>query len=276
MSALKAPIVFLHIPKTAGLTLHEILTDQYPETKHKLIYTVGHTKNYTDLPEEKKKKIGVIKGHLLYGLHEKMWVQPTYLTFLRDPVMRTISGYEFIKTKKDHPFHKEMKDKDFSLLDFLRQKYVANFDNIQTRFLCGDNSMPFGEVNETHFQRAKNNLLSDHMLFGITEKFDESVIYFKRKLGWKAPYYAKVNVTKKHTVKRNALDETTKQAILDCNQYDLRLYEFARELFEQKIEALGNDFNLEVEQFRKQNGVLQAKLQRRNYWRSFFSKFTQG
>lgn len=270
------PIIFLHIPKTAGLTFHEILTDQYPNRKHKLIPTVQHVNEFGNLPVEQRNKVGVIKGHLLYGLHTSFFEPSAYITFLRDPVTRTISGYEFIKTRKDHPFYNEMKSKKFTLADFLNQKLVANFDNIQTRFLCGDNSMPFGEINESHFELAKKNLLSDNMLFGITEMFDESILYFKRKLDWDSPYYARVNVTKKHTIDRKNLDGKTIIAINESNKYDLRLYEFAYDIFKERINALGNDFSLEVEQFRKQNSVLQAKLQRRNYWRSFFTKFRQG
>ncbi|CAN5338060.1 sulfotransferase family 2 domain-containing protein [soil metagenome] len=270
------PIIFLHIPKTAGLTFHEILTDQYPERKHKLIYTVAHTKTYTDLPIDKKNKIGVIKGHLLFGLHESMPLNPIYLTLLRDPIMRTISGYEFIKSRTDHPFHKEMINKNFTLVDFLNQKHVPNFDNIQVRFLCGDNSMPFGAINETHLALAKKNLLSENMLFGMTEFFDESILYFKNELGWKMPYYSNVNVTKKSTVNRVAFDEATKNAILNCNQFDLQLYEFAKSIFIEKIKLLGDEFKFEVELFRKENAKRKNKLARRNYFRSYITRFTQG
>lgn len=270
------PVIFLHIPKTAGLTLHEILTDQYPHRKHKIIYTVAHTKTYTGLSEEKKRKIGVIKGHVLYGLHEQMPMKPVYLTFLRDPVARTISGYEFIKSKKDHPFHKEMLQNDFSLFDFLDRKLVANFDNMQVRFLCGNNAMPFGQVNETHLELAKRNLIDQHTLFGITEMFDESILYFKHELGWHQPFYAKVNVTKNTSIYRNDLDDKTNQAVIAVNKFDLQLYAFAKKIFTDKIQSFGHDFMNELNEFRQENAKLQTKLSRRNYWRSFYTKFTQG
>jgi hypothetical protein len=269
-----SPIAFLHIPKTAGMTLHEILTDQYPNTKHKLIYTVDYTKTYTQLSEEKKKKIGVIKGHFLYGIHEGMPQMPIYLTMLRNPIARTISGYEFIKIKKDHPFHKEIKEKKISLKDFLNNKCIDNFDNIQVRFLCGDNSMPFGTINETHLELAKKNLLSKNMLFGITEMFNEAVLYFKHELEWKNPYYVNQNVSKNQAAKMN-IDDETKKAIVNSNKFDQLLYDFAKNIFEQKINSLGESFKNEMTEFKKENEKRQAKLKRRNYFRSFYTRFTQ-
>jgi len=244
--------------------------------KQKIIYTVAHTKTYANLSEEKKRKIGVIKGHVLYGLHEQMPVPPVYLTFFRDPISRTISGYEFIKSKKDHPFHKEMLNNDFTLFDFLNKKFVPNFDNMQVRFLCGDNSMPFGEVNEMHFELAKKNLLNQNLLFGLTEMFDESILYFKRELGWHQPYYAKVNVTKNASIYRNNLDDKTRDIILETNKFDLQLYDFAKRIFVDRINSFGPSFANELNKFREENLILQTKLKRRNYWRSFFTRFTQG
>lgn len=269
------PIVFLHIPKTAGMTFHEILADQYRDRKHMLFYQISYAKLYEGLVLKKKLSLGVIRGHLLYGFHHLMPVEPVYLTLLRNPITRTISGYEFIKKKTDHPFHKEIIDKNYSLYEFLSKKMVPNFDNMHVRFLCGDNSMPFGAVNESHLSQAKKNLMEKHVLFGITEKFDESIMYFKRELGWTMPYYIKMNVAT-HVSSENELDDATRKEVLKCNDYDIQLYEFARDLFENRIDALGSDFQVEVEAFKKENEKGMFKPKKRNLFGEFLNRFIPG
>jgi hypothetical protein len=276
MNSQLRPIVFLHIPKTAGLTFHEILTDQYPQRKHKLIYTVGHTKTFIELPEKKKAKIGVIKGHLLYGLHDFMPNKPIYITLLRDPIARTISGFEFIKNKKDHPFYKELKLQKYTLYDFLNQQFIPNFDNMHVRFLCGNNSMPFGTINESHFEMAKKNLITSNMLFGITEMFDESILCFKNELGWTNPFYSKVNVAKNNSLNMQNIDPATRDMILNCNKFDIQLYQFAKDKFLEKIKMMGKDFKDELNVFQENNHKMQQRLKFRNYFRSFVTRFNQG
>ena len=134
--------------------------------------------------------------------------------------------------------------------------------------------MPFGEINETHLELAKKNLSASNMLFGITERFDESVLYFKNELNWNNPYYANKNVSKNLTAKKN-IDEETKQAIMKCNKYDLQLYEFAKTIFDERINSLGHNFKNELDQFKVENAKRNKKLRRRNYLRSFYTRFTQ-
>lgn len=269
------PVVFLHIPKTAGLTFHEILKNQYPDRKRHLIHQVVRTKKYIDFSYRKKKSIGLIMGHFLYGIHQFMPVSPIYLTMLRNPVARTMSGYDYIVNNKWHPFHKELMDKKYSLADFLIQKKVSNFDNMQVRFLCGDNSMPFGDVNDSHLELAKKNLVNEDMFFGITEMFDESMLYFKHELGWSLnPFYVKMNISPASNVNRNELDQKTMDAILNCNKYDLQLYEFAKASFENKIKCLGEEFKTELEQFVAKNATYETK--EINYFKRIINRLTQG
>ena len=157
----------------------------------------------------------------------------------------------------------------------MKNKCIANFDNIHVRFLCGDNSMKFGEITEQHLELAKKNLSQSNLLIGITEKFDESILYFKNFLGWENPYYAKVNVSKISLTKQQSIDEETKLTIMDCNKFDLQLYEFAQLKFQEQINSLGSGFGEEVVKFKNENEQRQAKLKRRNYFRSFYTRFTQ-
>ncbi|MGZ3933156.1 MAG: sulfotransferase family 2 domain-containing protein, partial [Bacteroidia bacterium] len=187
------PLIFLHIPKTAGVTIHFIIKRQYFLKKIFSIFTISQTKNFTALSDEEKLKYKVVKGHMYFGVHEHMPVKSTYFTFLREPYARTLSGYHFVRRAKTHPNHKEVMDNNYSLKEFLERKLVKNFDNMQVRFLAGANDLPFGEVNEAVYQKAKENFDTYFKAFGLVERFDESILYLKEQFNWSNPYYVKEN-----------------------------------------------------------------------------------
>lgn len=244
------PILFLHIPKTAGITLHDVLEREYAELRQKVIFSVDHSNKFKRSWPIFRNRYQVIRGHFLYGLHESLKGDFHYITMIRNPVERTISGYNFIKIKTDHPFYHEMRKHNYSLYEFLDGKYLRNFDNICVRFLSGDNKIPFGEINHVHFEKAKSNLMNSNLLFGITEKFEASLLHFKKELHWKKPYFIKQNAWPKEDL---TIDEKTLSKIKECNFYDLKLYEFADGVFEERIKSYGAGFENELSAFIKEN-----------------------
>jgi len=247
-------IYFLHIPKTAGSTFHHILFRQYTHHKHAMILNVPRTQKYLNLSDRKKSNTQVVRGHFLFGLHRRKNDEGLCLTFLREPLMRTISGHEYIYRNKKHAFHKQMTEGNYSLYEFLEKGMVKNFDNTQVRFLCGDNDMPFGAVNQTHLEQAWQNLTSNDMMFGLTDKFDESVLYFAHLLDWNMPYYERMNVTRERKTDLATLDPKTLEKLCEVNQYDLELYKRAQALFTERIQALGPGFVEKLKQFKEANG----------------------
>lgn len=239
-------IFFLHIPKTAGLTVHEILDRQYPNGRQEVVHTTDWSKKILLYSNAKKERLKVIKGHFLFGFQQQFGGNNACFTLLRNPMERTISGYKFILSYPEHPFHNELVSKKYSLIDFLEGKYVRNFDNIHVRFLCGDQSIAFGDINEEHLNQAKANLLSKNMFFGITEQFDESMIYLKNVLGWEMPFYRKINEATNKSLTSQNIDEATTNAIFKTNQFDIQLYEWACHQFKEKISAYGEGFKREV------------------------------
>ncbi|NEO03330.1 MAG: sulfotransferase family protein, partial [Moorea sp. SIO3I7] len=94
-------LIFLHIPKTAGTTLHYIINRQY---KSEYIFEVNCRESRNELirmSEVQKSKIKVIRGHMEFGWHEFIAQPCTYITMLRDPVERVISFYFYILRQPD-------------------------------------------------------------------------------------------------------------------------------------------------------------------------------
>src|SRR5437879_13316375 len=92
-------LIFLHIPKTAGTTLNRIIEWQYSPfaiftmDPYRIRATAERLKR---LPEGLRRRLRVVRGHMLYGLHECLRQGDSYLTMLRDPVVRALAAYYFI------------------------------------------------------------------------------------------------------------------------------------------------------------------------------------
>src|SRR5438128_6438596 len=105
-------LIFLHIPKTAGTTLNRIIDWQYNPVSiftvdpHRIRATVARFKTFS---EQRRRRFRVVRGHLLYGIHEFLPQGATYITMLREPVARLLSTYRFILRDHLHPLHRKFK-----------------------------------------------------------------------------------------------------------------------------------------------------------------------
>src|SRR5207245_9220276 len=92
-------LIFLHIPKTAGTTLNRIIEWQYGPFA---IFTMdpyrirATPERLKRLPERRRRRLQVVRGHMFYGLHESLPQGASYFTMLGDPVARALSTYYFI------------------------------------------------------------------------------------------------------------------------------------------------------------------------------------
>src|SRR5688572_22275075 len=98
------PFLFLHIPKTGGVTFHNIITNQYRFQKH-FLYKLKNADEWNSLSPEEKTSYSVIKGHFPFGGKEFYPANCNYFTFLRDPEKRIISHYLHIAATPKHKLH---------------------------------------------------------------------------------------------------------------------------------------------------------------------------
>ncbi|MDF2455802.1 MAG: hypothetical protein K0R51_1795 [Cytophagaceae bacterium] len=248
-------LIFVHIPKTAGSTIHGVIAREYWSHKHLKASKIPSKEAFKELPQEERYRYTANAEHIDVSVIPFIRPGLPIITFLRDPSRRVISGYEFIYNFKWHKFHKKMLEHRYSLYDFLDGKYMKNYDNGQVRFLSGSIDKEFGTINETDLELAKHNL--DHLItaFGITERFDESILHFSEILNWKTPLYTKINANKNkgYSSEHYELDAKTLAKINECNYYDEQLYQYALEKFDAIIRSKGERFTHELAEFKKKN-----------------------
>jgi hypothetical protein len=223
-------LIFLHIPKTAGTTLNRIIEWQYSPfaiftmDPHRIRATAERFKR---LPEARRRRLQVVRGHLFYGIHEFLPQGATYITMLRDPVARLLSSYYFVLRRPLNPLHRKLKKEGLSIADCLR--LFPDRNNTQCRFIAGVKDTTIGD--ERLLEIAKENLTKSFSVVGICERFEESLILISETFGWAISTYENHKVAKT----RPAVESKLADLIREHNRLDVELYEFGKTLFEQSL-----------------------------------------
>src|SRR5688500_14297279 len=185
-AALRPPadptVIFVHIPKAGGTTLNRILQRQFPPQS---VYRLGvrgpAMERLAAMPPADRARLRLFTGHVGYGLHALLPQAATYVTMLRDPVARVVSGYRYVQRTPEHAHHQAVVAGRMSLTDFV-QSGISKIlvDNGQTRILSGEpeagHAIPFGACTPELLARAQANLDKHFAWVGLLERFDESVL----------------------------------------------------------------------------------------------------
>jgi len=243
-------IIFLHLPKTGGVTLRTTLKWKYAPDILSFETLTKPAESLAEVPLNQRRKARVLTGHLHYGVHEYMPQRCDYITLLREPIARVISYYYYILGHAKHWRHAELVRSHITLEEFVRTSVERGIENDQTRMLSGRGAgeLDAGTLGRKALDEAKRNL-ERFLVVGVTERFDESFILIRRALGWKLPLYVTANVS---TGPKPA-SEAAVESIRQRNQLDLELYAFARELLSAAVEREGESLRHEVAIFRVLN-----------------------
>ena len=256
----QSPALFLHVPKTAGTTLREIINRQF---RPDLVYAVYDTDpafhgldDLKRLTPEQWSGLRVVLGHLDYGV--AAWAPPEsrFVTLLREPHDRVISLYHHQMTLYRSP------EQRLAIPDHIVGRKMIQCDNHQTRILSGENP-DFGGCRQSMLDRAIENMETRFDVVGLTERFDESLLLMCAAFDWVIPYYAEENVSVGRPP-RDQFDGDDLAVIAEYNQLDMQLYQYAVRRLDNEIADRGHDFAREVQLFVDKNrsyaGLLRPKV----------------
>lgn len=183
-------LIFLHIPKSAGRTFAAILDKWFLSavgTPKLGLYATG-TIYGQFLGADKvdavnhlataPRNLRYLRGHLPFGVHQNLSLEPSYVTFLRNPVERALSHFAFGADRGgwglDTPFARVVSGGGI-------------VDNPMTRQLAGL-ADPAEPCTEETLEQAMENL-AGFAFVGLAEQFDQSLQVFLSRFGLPSVIY---------------------------------------------------------------------------------------
>lgn len=261
----KTTVIFLHIPKTAGTTMHSIFEKQYAPAALYSTYPANHPHGsleaYAALPPRRKAEIRVLLGHFSYGVHELVPDPYVYITILREPIDRMISNYYHINRDPNHGLHELVSSGQMDLKAYVEHMvYDLTMDNEQTRMFAGNwDGRGHGPCTDNMLETAKANLRDHFSVVGVTRRFDETYLLTKRLLGWPHRFYTKRNVTKNRPRKED-LPISDLAFLKEHNHFDSHLHRYAQTLLQEQVARQGPDFARELILYRTLNALFNVSF----------------
>ena len=230
MNIRKDLFIHLHIPKTGGTTLRDIIQRQYRAEKILMIPKLEESENILkEVSTSQINQLKLIQGHLKYGIHNHFHRRAKYFAIIRDPINRVLSTYYYVLSQKNNPQNLSTANNQMTIYDFVQSGVNPFLINGQTKLISGKTGNIDNPIIESEelFSLAKENIENDFLFLGITEMFDETILILKNMLGWHMPYYSIANRTKK---KPNYDEDnpTIISFIKEPNQHDILLYKIIK------------------------------------------------
>ena len=258
MNIRKDLFIHLHIPKTGGTTLRDIIQRQYRAEKILMIPKLDESENIIkEISASHINQLKLIQGHLKYGIHNHFHRRAKYFAIIRDPINRVLSTYYYVLSQKNNPQNLSTANNQMTIYDFVQSGVNPFLINGQTKLISGKTGNIDNPIIESEelFSLAKENIENDFLFLGITEMFDETILILKNMLGWHMPYYSIANRTKKKP-NYDAVNPTIISFIKEHNQLDIKLYNITKTSLLNRIAEENDLFQDRINKFKKINRLL--------------------
>lgn len=266
-------LLFVHVPKTGGLTMEHLIRRQYPRRK-----AVWMTYQYSDqvnkflaMSSEEKARLRCVMGHIPYGFHrflpEGNFV---YATLLREPLVRFVSEYRYLVRHPTPGVWLPPPEAMSSLASYLDYRIETGAMNVQTRIISGHfpeagAPPPFSPLPAEAIEEAKRNLREHFAVVGVTEHFDETLLLLKRRMGWtRSVRYSRRNAAPERST-LEGLPASLVDRIREHTRMDAELADFAKTLLTEAVAREGEGFQRELATLRRSNHRVHLIL---NGWKS--------
>lgn len=252
-------LFFVHIPKTAGTSVEQSLKQLYGRRAS----PAYRDANLLLTPPRLLRAWRFYSGHVYYDTRSILKPDTAIVTFVRDPLARALSVYNWVKENPAVKLHQKVGDLDF--MDWVRdENYNSHLLENQVRYLGVSvgiarlralflaNELDPAEATKQleqarrvrlgpeHLARAKQ-ALSSMALVGQVERFDESLaMLFTQVLGLPAPTGQAIrsNITRQPRLTAGQMNEDDRAEFRECAAAEYELVDFAREISNRQLDAI--------------------------------------
>jgi hypothetical protein len=239
------PVVFLHVPKTAGTSVRHTLSAGFGRHEW-LDLDIGsreeELRRFHALSGQSLGKYRCICGHFRYEFISDKVPHARIFTFLRDPVDRFVSLFRHLKARAAEnqlgtpEYNPLIRSLSFEEYVFTDDEIVRRLrDNHQTRFLGDRVALPMRDVED--MLALANERLTDMPFFGLVDRMDDSLawmcaVFSLPPPGERGAINRARSVVAGHA--REGLGRGILERIEETNRADIELYRFGCELFERR------------------------------------------
>jgi hypothetical protein len=236
--------VFLHIPRTAGQSLSQLVLQNYAGDR--ILFTGDSAQEVQRLSLLTRTDYDACMGHIPWGVFTELQMPVNYVTFLRHPIDRHISEFYFHKNTEGS-YHYQNIRAGLSLPEWFqigRLRGNEIMDNTICRYISG--TYVWADLDRRRAARAKDALCR-MPAFGLTERFEESALLIGRALGLSHIFCVPTN-SKRQPGSQMKFELAAND---DLFAYDLELYKFAVDLFDDRIQRYGSVFGEALAAYRE-------------------------
>ena len=215
------PLIFIHLPKTAGTSLRRTIQKNY--RSRELFFVYNRHPEFHSMDElwgfdpEDFTKYKIIMGHFPFKRKLFPFDDRRFVTIVREPVQRVISYHRHVMGRD------EWRGREISLIEYMQTSGDIQLQNHQTRLLSGMKPNP---VTEKHLEQAIKNIEKYFLHAGTSERFADTVDCLHDLLGWRKKKVFYENVSPNQQATTDNYSEDILEKLRDINEYDFKLHKY--------------------------------------------------
>jgi hypothetical protein len=280
ITAQPVPLVFVHVQKTGGIFLNNILVRNYRQRLDSYgaeFFTKLYPEEfYTYIQPPNRDDTGrpaFFTGHIDLGneIFSRMRGRYIGLSLLRDPVERMVSHYLFHRGLPNNYLNASIHRDNLDVVAYFRRfpEIPRQIDSFLTT-----NERAAGDAVDI----ALNNIDTKLSIFGLQERMDEFLVQLSYFLGFPNILYRKpLNVSQSESAVF-PVGSDDREKLAELMSEDIALYRRAQALYQDRLSripadvaALVKEFRRLNEQYRSLSAGIEAMRGRRHPWTDGFA-----